>query len=191
MILKAGSGQAQNGRSDSGMSLWMSNYQGLLSKYCLAPGDHWRLILEACSGQGTGRDICFHVCLYIGLLGSGFQFLNQKKYLGPRSRWRLILEASQVQVGWSHLGILSLCLNKGLFESGYKFFLSKIMSGTWRPFEAGSGQVHDHWSMIFSCLQVAKYYFWCENWNPQPNKPLFMKHIRVWFAYLYLHLDFH
>ena len=40
-----------------------------------------------------------------------------------------------------------------------------------------------------SSLQVARYYFWYENWNPGPYKPTFKhtwRHIRVWPLYLYL-----
>ena len=41
----------------------------------------------------------------------------------------------------------------------------------------------------FSGLQVVKYYFLCENWSSDPNKPTFRhawKHIRVRPPYLYL-----
>ena len=40
-----------------------------------------------------------------------------------------------------------------------------------------------------SGLQVASYYFWCKNWNPDPNKPTFSytwRHIRGCPLYLYL-----
>ena len=58
-----------------------------------------------------------------------------------------------------------------------------ILGGTsisvpgWPPGSASSG------------LPVARYFFWCKNWNPDPNKPTFRyisRHIMGWPLYLYL-----
>jgi hypothetical protein len=91
----------------------------LISKIILG---HLEADLEASQVQiWRSHTICLHVCLNIGLLGSGFQFLCLKLKFVSGGCWRLILVASQVQILRSYTICLHVCLIIGLLGPGFQF----------------------------------------------------------------------